>query len=269
LQRLTVLRKNHADEQYTARLRVRQLPEIIEQLGEQVSQLEADRATADEHAADPVTIGSRACGREAVLEALGEKLAALPERVGEPRKLPVGVFRGLRFGLVLHPQFPPEVYLEGQTHRRLSLSKDHQGPRAVLNAAERITHTYQEWAIKAEEERTLCEDQLRDYTARLGAAFPHEAYYAVLTDLRDRLRAALSVTAPDADAGTIAGDIIALKQSQTVARSPERIGARRPVDAATPISLRVRERGHPETATGVEPTGVRPRRAPANDGWSR
>jgi hypothetical protein len=26
-------------------------------------------------------------------------------------RVPLGIYRGLRFGLVLHPQFPPEVYL--------------------------------------------------------------------------------------------------------------------------------------------------------------
>ena len=33
-------------------------------------------------------------------------------------RVPLGIYRGLRFGLVLHPQFPPDVYLEGATTRQ-------------------------------------------------------------------------------------------------------------------------------------------------------
>jgi hypothetical protein len=39
---------------------------------------------------------------------------------------------------VLHPQFPPDLFLEGATIRQSRLSRDHQGPRAVLNALERL-----------------------------------------------------------------------------------------------------------------------------------
>jgi hypothetical protein len=39
---------------------------------------------------------------------------------------------------VLHPQFPADAYLEGATTRQTQLSQDHRGPRAVLNALERL-----------------------------------------------------------------------------------------------------------------------------------
>src|SRR6266478_2728629 len=60
LQRLTLLKKNHMDEQYVARRSVRDLPGNIEKLNERLSKLTADEATATAHAADPVTIGKRA-----------------------------------------------------------------------------------------------------------------------------------------------------------------------------------------------------------------
>src|SRR5207245_8118602 len=46
LQRLTVLKKNHRDEQYVARRSVRDLPGIIAGLSERLSNLSTDQATA-------------------------------------------------------------------------------------------------------------------------------------------------------------------------------------------------------------------------------
>src|SRR5438132_8249649 len=64
LQWLSILKKNHADEQYLARRSVRVLPETIASLSQRLFDLTADMATASAHAADPVTIGSRTCSRE-------------------------------------------------------------------------------------------------------------------------------------------------------------------------------------------------------------
>ena len=57
LQRLTLLKKNHLDEQYVARRSVRDLPATIASLSERLSKLTADEATATAHADDPITIG--------------------------------------------------------------------------------------------------------------------------------------------------------------------------------------------------------------------
>ena len=59
LQRLTLLKKNHLDEQYVARRSVRDLPGTIASLSERLSNLTADQATATAHADDPITIGKR------------------------------------------------------------------------------------------------------------------------------------------------------------------------------------------------------------------
>ncbi len=56
--------------------------------------------------------------------------------------MPLGTYRGLRFGMVLNPQWSPEVYLEGATTRLDTLSRDHHGPRAVLNALDRLASAY-------------------------------------------------------------------------------------------------------------------------------
>src|SRR5438874_8205098 len=64
LQRLTLLKKNHADEQYLARRSLRELPQTIERLSRRLTNLAADQATATAHADDTLTVGSRAVSWE-------------------------------------------------------------------------------------------------------------------------------------------------------------------------------------------------------------
>jgi hypothetical protein len=123
LQRLTLLNKNHLDEQYVARRNVRDLPATIASLSERLSKLSADEATTKSHADDPTKIGSRTYPREDIQEILGGKLDGLPKNVRETTRIPIGNYRGLRFGLVLHSQFPPDVYLEV----RLPVSPGYRG----------------------------------------------------------------------------------------------------------------------------------------------
>src|SRR5438128_9037790 len=63
LQRLSVLKRNHADEQYLARRNLRELPRTIERLSQRLAGLTADRETATSHADDPITVGSHTCSR--------------------------------------------------------------------------------------------------------------------------------------------------------------------------------------------------------------
>src|SRR6202035_3445300 len=59
LQRLAILKKNHADEQYLARRSVRNLPGFIADSHETVIKLSADQATVIAHANDLITIGKQ------------------------------------------------------------------------------------------------------------------------------------------------------------------------------------------------------------------
>ena len=91
-------------------------------------------------------------------------------------RFPLRTYRGLRFGMVLHPQFPPDVYLQGAMNRQANLSREHQGPRAVLNALERLVRDYPSECERTEKDLAIIVTaQLRDYQARLGAPF-HEMY---------------------------------------------------------------------------------------------
>ena len=195
LQRLNLLKKNHLDEQYVARRSVRDLPTTIASLSERLAKLATDEATAKSHADDPIAIGGRTYPREDVPDILGGKLDGLPKHTMERTRIPLGTYRGLQFGLVTHPTFPPDVYLEGSTTRQTTLSRDHQGPRAVLNALERLANGYESETDRVGKDLAIAEAQLRDYQARLGKPFTLDAYLAELTTLRDQLKAGLSATA--------------------------------------------------------------------------
>src|SRR5713226_1034729 len=79
LQRLSLLKKNHLDEQYVARRNVRDLPAAIKHMTERLSNLTADAATLQ--AGDSLVIGGRSYAREDAVNALGAKLEILPLHV--------------------------------------------------------------------------------------------------------------------------------------------------------------------------------------------
>ncbi|MEW4451130.1 hypothetical protein AB1L30_00395, partial [Bremerella sp. JC817] len=57
LQRLSILRKNHADEQFPARRALRDLPETIARTEKRILSLEADHAMANTHSEAAVAAG--------------------------------------------------------------------------------------------------------------------------------------------------------------------------------------------------------------------
>jgi len=247
LQRLTLLKKNHLDEQYVARRSVRDLPGTIANLSDRLSNLTADQTKAATHASDSLAIGGRTYRGEDIPAVLGNRLEALPKHAQETTRVPIGTYRGLSFGIVLHPQFQSEVYLEGAIPRQSTLSREHQGPRAVLNALERLTNAYGSECDRVRQDLAIAESQLRDYRERLGKPFVYESYLSELTSLRDQLKAGLSgaTLEPGNQAGPsvseLAERIKALKATNNVEAVPQRIGQRQS-SAEEPITARIRRR---------------------------
>jgi hypothetical protein len=244
LQRLSILKKNHADEQFLARRSLRTLPDTIASLSERLDHLTTDMQTVTARAHDPIIISNHPCIREDATAILGERLEALPRWVGETRRVPLGVYRGLRFGLVLHPQFAPDLYLEGAATRQSMLSREHHGPRAVLNALERLAGGYGAEVARVQQDLAVAEAQRRDYQARLGQPFAHDGYLQQLTALRDQLKARLSgATAPEGEPTVpeLAERIKALRAAHTVEATAERTSKRR-TQAEEPITARIRRR---------------------------
>jgi N12 class adenine-specific DNA methylase len=260
LQRLSVLKKNHLDEQFVARRKVRDLPATIAGMSERLSKLSSDKATVKAHATGTIAIDGRAYSRDDIPDILSGKLDGLPKYVHETTRIPLGTYRGLSFGMVLRPQFPSDVYLEGSAIRQTTLSRDHQGPRAVLNALERMANEYGSVCDGVRQDRAIAEGQLRDYQATVGRPFTHEGYLSELTRLRDQLKAGLS-GAPrkegkqeGPDISELARRIKAIKGTHSVPATPERVRQKHS-SAEEPIAVRIRRRAetHPISDRATEP----------------
>ena len=216
-------------------------------MSDRLGKLATDQQTATDHATDPIAIGGRAPAREDIADVLGGKLDALPRDVRDTRHIPLGIYRGLRFGLVLHPQFPPSVFLEGVIARQSALSRDHHGPRAVLNSLERFVGGYGTECVRLRQDLAIAESQLRDYQARLGKPFVHERYLAELTALRDQLKAGLSATSHQPAEGDkpfvleLADRIKALKAANSIEAAPQRIRQKQ-ATAEEPVTARILRR---------------------------
>lgn len=237
IQRLAVLKKNHDDEQYLARRNVRTLPDSIKRFSERLTALTNDRATLTSHADHPIIIGNKGCDQENLMDTLGGRLDGLG-KVTEPQRVALRVYRGLRSGMLLHPRFSPDLYLEGETTRQTMLSS--QGPRAVLNTLNRLAGSNQTECETTRRDLELAQGQLRVYESRLGQVFSHEAYMAELTSLRDRLRIGLS--GGDQSVGELAGQIKTLRAGNVVEAAAPRArqqSAEQPVTARAGFRERV------------------------------
>jgi N12 class adenine-specific DNA methylase len=258
MQRLTLLRKNHLDEQYTARQKVKSLPASIDSMKKRLHHLEADASTVRAHLTDPVMIGNRKIPRDDLIAALDAKLNTRPMHVSQPTRVPLGTFRGLRFGLIEHPNFTPDVYLEGAGTCTAMLSKDHQGPRTILNAADRLTREFEEKIEKAGKDLAIAEGQLNDYGAKLGKPFNHDAYLNELASLREQLKMSLSKTnrlegENEGPTSTdIAGRIKALKAANTLDSAPARTSSATRT-AEEPVTARIRRRSETLSAEAEIP----------------
>ena len=195
LHRLAILKKNHDDEQYVARRSKGELPQTI---ARQAKRVRALSTTWPPPLPMPATRSSSAAAptREDGLAILGNRLNGIPDATHDTRRVPLGTYHGLAFGIELHPYGGPEVFLEGEITRHGPLARD-AGPRTVVNALDRLIGTYEAQADTARQDLAISQGQLRDYEARLGKPIAHDAYRAELTALRDQLRSGLSDAAPN------------------------------------------------------------------------
>jgi N12 class adenine-specific DNA methylase len=236
LQRLAVLKRSHADEQYMARKKMKELPEHIDRLEKRIAGLTADMEMVKGNG--EVTVG----GKPFSETALAKVLSSIPD---VDRKFPLGTYHGLSFGIDKRYN-GADVYLDGEVLRHGSLSRESQGPRAVMNALGRIVDSYPEQRAQAERERALAETQLADYQARMGKVFAHGGYQEELTGLRDQLKVALS--GAEGDSGELAERIKELRAGQVVEAPPVRVRA--------PRAEVVRRRVEPERQEAVVPGPV-------------
>ena len=253
LQRLWILEKNHRDEQYLARRNLKDLPDEIKRIERRVAGLETDLAAMGGNDGIPS------------MEAVGHKMGQMPEKVEKSYHTKLGSYHGLECGIIVHPSGGTEIYLEGATRSREQLVRDNPGPRAVLNALERLANGYESSIRHLKADIAIKEGQHRDFETRLGKPFEHEDYASQLADLRDRLKMGLSEHPPEGCTPTaeVAEQIKALRASVTVEAAPERT-VRKAARAERPVTARIRERlaviepakAEPEPVEEVKPAPV-------------
>ena len=229
LQRLAMLRKSHADEEFLARRAVRDLPAAVERGITRLDALRTDRQTLDDHADESTSIGGRMPAADRLLAVLGEVLESLPPSRGSvAQAVPLGRYRGLSFGMERHPNGAVDVTLTGVVRRATMLAKGARGPRAVLNALARLTASLPEECTQLQSEIVAMRQRYLDYRNTLGRPFPHADCCDALQSLRDQLQTAL--TSPAAEEGMNCGEIAmrirelleAPMRSETVSKeSPE------------------------------------------------
>jgi N12 class adenine-specific DNA methylase len=262
LQRLAILRKNHLDEQYVARLRVKELPQTIEHLSERITNLHADRQTVQERSDSGIQITKHWMPREDLLEALDKRLELLPSKVVDSLTISLGSFKGLEFGVILHPDGNPDAYLKGQATRCLRLHASKFGPRALINALSRLEETLTPDLERLSRDLSVSQSQLNDYSTRLNLPFIHEHYQNTLATLRDSLKDRLTSGRQPIDgelsetqlAERIKSLLTETKVDNTHSRAP------RPTSASSePITRQIQRRTTTFLSTGMEtaePTGV-------------
>lgn len=270
LQRLAILRKNHADDQYMARKALRELPQTIGRLAKRVKDLADDLQTLAAHPDRKISFDGQSLPEEDAQKALAKRLQALPQRLNERRTLPLGVFRGLRFGLVYHATGRREVYLEGKMTREEPLFRD-AGARAILNALTRLSESYEAQVATTRRELEIAQGQLRDYEPRVGRAFPYETYTAQLSQKCHELRRALSENQEGQRPATeIAQDIEHLKATSFVEPFSDDLKptAKRRERLERPVTARVREHLGPalkEENSELEPGATEVKEQPARE----
>lgn len=243
IQRLSILRKNHNDEQFVIRRWLRDLPDDIQRMQKRAEGLRKDLTTLRAHPDHAVMLGGKTLsGDEAVL-ALRDRLDGLPLSVSESRYIDLGTYRGLKFGIVLHPLSHPDIYLQGEAVRYADIRRDARG-LALLNMLRRLADGYEGAGESIAQELALAESQFKDFKTRQGASFAHEPYLQELSTLREQLRIALSgVQGKEGESATdFAAQIKALRAGQVVEAVSERVGQRCAATAEEPVTTRLQRR---------------------------
>ncbi|TWT51733.1 hypothetical protein KOR42_34200 [Thalassoglobus neptunius] len=251
LQRLGVLKKNHTDEQFLIRRKLRELPETVAQLGKRIRDIQLDETTINAHQSDGISFDGRSSHPDDLVKALDSRIQRTPAHVSSRTQRLIGEFRGLAFGIVLYPYSRPEVYLQGKCSRTRTLSNDNAGPRAVLNALTRLADGYGEQIEKLIRDRSLAEQQLQDYAGSSDKPFEHGNYMQQLRETRDKLKQALAGYLPEDATESLATEELANRIQQLLsqasvepkhAETERRPNAQFSPSSEEPITARIRRR---------------------------
>jgi hypothetical protein len=249
---------------------LRDLPEQIATLEQRAAHLSQDLATAKAHAGDPLTIAGRKYAKDEVVDALAARMKQAPFAPSRSEQFSLGEYHGLSFGLSLSLGQTPEVYVQGAVHRRGRLSREFQGPRAVLNAVERVIEGYAAERDRTERDLAIDRSKLRDYRERKDGPFPHEAYMQELALLRIELENALCAVEGTCNTSEIVERFKTLKATHML-EAPPRTSERKAASIEESVTTRIMHRVQEEVPAvpGDAPQGHTPtprtrQRAPQN-----
>lgn len=102
-----------------------------------------DSAVLAEHVSDPMVIGNREWGGENAKVVLEHYLRQIPRHVNDIIPIPIGLFRGLRFGVICYPDGSADVYLQGDTTRQMRVQSVSISPVDVVRTLEHLACTYE------------------------------------------------------------------------------------------------------------------------------
>lgn len=193
VQRLTLLKRSHADEQYRARQQVKYLPEDIERLTRKAEACDADHALAAA-AGGEITVGGRVYReRDKAIEAMNVLLKQhLANVVSTTHRREIGVYRGFRLTLEADTEHKPELIFIGKRSYRREFGSVAAG--SLFNYIDSVVESLPREARKARDEARLKAGQLEDFRARMGQRFEQEDQLDWLERIRSRLEALLSGT---------------------------------------------------------------------------
>ncbi len=149
--------------------------------------------------------------------------------------------------MILNPRVTPDLYLEGAATRQTGFFRGNPGPRALLNAVERLANSYDAECDRVRQDLMIAESQVRDYQTRLCQPFLHDDYLSELTALRNQLKAGLSGTPPgeETDAAPSTSDLAdaikTLKAAHTIDALSERT-EKRASSVEEPVTVRIQRR---------------------------
>lgn len=191
IQRLAMLKRSHADDQYRTRRFVAELPADIERLEARAAILDADHATAVRERGD-IAVGERSfTSRDKAIEAMNAVLKIEVEHAGpETRERAIGSYRGLDLSVATRRGSHPEMIVRGEGTRHLEFRTVAAG--SLLNRIDTMIDKMPGEAEMAREQRRVKEGQLAAYRERVGLAFPDGAKLDRLQEIRFALEAALS-----------------------------------------------------------------------------
>jgi hypothetical protein len=139
----------------------------------------------------------------------------------------------------------PDLYLEGAGTREAMLSREHHGPRAILNAVERLAGEYESVCARLQQDLTIAGGTVARLPGTPRRAVPPRSVPVGADALRDQLRVGLSASARTSgeapSVAELAEKIKALKAAHSIEASPKRIGAQY-ASAEEAITTRVRSR---------------------------